>query len=65
MSLIFGAIPFLTVKELRTRVLRAVLLWLLYLFNTGLFRPAYSTIFFGKLVFRLSVLSVFVLNQMF
>ena len=39
------------------------------LFNTGLFRSEFSTISFGKLVFGLSVLSVFfcfesnVLNQ--
>ena len=39
------------------------------LFNTGLCRSAFSTVSFGKLVFRLSVLSVFfcfesnVLNQ--
>ena len=37
------------------------------LFNTGLCRSAFSTIYFGKLVFRLSVLSamLFALNQMF
>ena len=46
MSLIFGAIPLLTLKELSARILLIILVWSLYLFNTGLFRLAYSTIFF-------------------
>ena len=40
--------------------------WVIILFNTGLCRSTSSTISFGKLVFRVSVLSMFfVLNQMF
>ena len=58
-------------KELWNCTLRIILAWSLFclMFNTGLCRSAFSTTSFRKLIFHLSVLSVFfcfesnVLNQ--
>ena len=55
-------------KELRNCILRIILVWSLFclMFNTGLCMSTFSTTSFRKLVFHLSVLSIFfVLNQMF